>query len=87
MIDQSIFDNLSAGQSFEEVCQILGYPNSLISSETAQLEPGITINPLKTEMYEWIADNGDSIRILFKQDALNDKVYLPSQDSPVVKGE
>ena len=78
MPDTSQFEHLSSGQSFEEVCQILGDPTTLLSSETAQIEPGIPLNALKSDLYEWQNDNGDVIRILFKRNVLNDKVFTPA---------
>ena len=71
------FDTLAKGQCYDEVCAVLGEPTTLISSETAQIEPGIVGGAVQSELYEWCYDNGDVIRILFKQGALNDKVFFP----------
>ena len=77
MSNKNTFEELTAGQSFEELCQTLGNPTEHISSEVAQIEPGITGGVLNSELYEWFFDSGDSIRVLFKQNKLNDKVYFP----------
>ena len=72
------FNKLLQGQTFEEVCKILGDPTTLLSSETAQMEPGIPLNALQSNMYEWRSNEANIIRILFKQNTLNDKVLLPA---------
>jgi len=72
MITLNHFDALQRGTSYEQACKILGEEGALISSETAQIEPGITVMALLTEIFEWRSEDGSSIRLLFKRDKLNE---------------
>jgi len=72
MITLQQFDALERGMSYKQACQILGEEGALISSESAQIEPGIQVMALQTEIFEWRNEDGASIRLMFKQDALNE---------------
>ena len=67
------FDQIQAGMSFEEVVELLGGEGALLSSSTAQLEPGITVAPLVTEVHEWGDDLGAHVRIMFGNGLVRDK--------------
>ena len=81
MYDTLVFDSLENGVSLEAVCQQLGEPTCLVSNEIAQMEPGITINTVQSEIYEWVIQDGPILRILFRQDKLSDKVLLNNQEA------
>ncbi len=72
-------DDLALGSSYEEICQILGEPTTLVSEEIAQMEPGITINSVNSALFEWVQDNGNCIRLLFRQGKLSDKAMIPAE--------
>ena len=48
MVTMAKYDKLHKGMNYEEVCEILGSPGELISSETAQIEPGIVTFAIQT---------------------------------------
>lgn len=72
MVSLARFTSLERNMSYEDVRGIFGEPGSLISSETAQIEPGLTVDSILTEVYEWSGKEGGSSRVMFKRDRLND---------------
>jgi hypothetical protein len=66
------YGELESGMSYEEACGVLGEEGVLISSEAAQLEPGIKINEVLSEIFEWQGSEGGSARLLFKRNRLKD---------------
>lgn len=72
MITQSQFNKVHKGMSYQEVCDILGGPGELLSSETAQIEPGITALAMVTDLYEWRNDDDSWVRLMFSQNQLHD---------------
>ena len=72
MITLEQFNALERDMSYEEAREVLGEHGTLISSETAQLELGIPVGSLLSEIYEWRNEDTSIIRLLFKGDRLND---------------
>ena len=72
MITQAHYDKLHKGMEYEEVCELLGSPGELISSETAQIEPGITAFAMQTDLYEWRNPDDSWVRLMFNQGQLHD---------------
>ena len=72
MITLEQFDCLKRGITYEQAREFLGEEGTLISSETAQIEPGIQLMGLQTEIFEWRNEDGASVRLLFKRNKLNE---------------
>lgn len=74
MITAAEFNKLHKGMSYEEVRGILGGPGELISSETAQIEPGLKVFAIQTDLYEWRNSDDSWVRLMFNQGQLHDAV-------------
>jgi hypothetical protein len=72
MITLAQFESLERGMDYEEVCAVLGGGGELISSESAQIEPGIAVLSVQTDLYEWRNENDSWIRLMFNQHQLSD---------------
>ena len=72
MITLAQFESLEKDMDYEEVCEILGGPGELLSSESAQIEPGIQVLAVVTDLYEWRNEDGSWVRLMFNQKSLND---------------
>ena len=71
MITSDQFESLERDMSYDEACEVLGQQGTLISSEVAQIEPGIRVDSLVSEIFEW-QDADIIVRLLFKRGRLND---------------
>ena len=71
MVTLTQFSALQRDMSYEKVCEHFGETGTLISSETAQIEPGLTFDSILTEVLEWSGQEGGACRIMFKSDRLN----------------
>jgi len=72
-LTQQNFDAIERGMTFPEVCAILGEPDLLSDEQKAQLEPGILVSSLASEVYEW-RQGERLVRVLFTNGTMNDKV-------------
>jgi len=72
----SQFEALHEGMTLDEAVEIMGSDGELISSEAAQIEPGIKFLQQVTNIYEWKDDANHSIRLMFVRDALQEKVQF-----------
>lgn len=72
MITLAQFEALEKDMDYEEVCTVLGGGGELLSSENAQIEPGIQVMSVVTDLYEWRNEDGSWIRLMFNQKRLND---------------
>ncbi|MCL4216147.1 MAG: hypothetical protein KJ052_03965 [Candidatus Hydrogenedentes bacterium] len=72
-LSRAKFDQIQAGLTVEDVAELLGGEGALLSSSTAQLEPGITVAPLVTEVHEWSDDHGARVRVMFGNGLVRDK--------------
>ena len=72
MITLSQFESLEKKMDYEEVCAILGGAGELISSESAQIEPGLQVLSVVTDLVEWRNEDGSWIRLMFNQKRLSD---------------
>jgi Cu/Ag efflux pump CusA len=70
------FDALQEGMTHDEAVEIMGSDGELISSEAAQIEPGIKLLQQVTNIYEWKDDENHSIRLMFVRDTLQEKVQF-----------
>jgi hypothetical protein len=72
-INASSYDSLQKGMSYEQVAKTLGSRGTLVSSNTAQMEPGIRVATMTTEVYRWKNREGASIMAMFGHGKLRDK--------------
>lgn len=72
-INKSTYDRLLPGMSYADVTHVLGCDGELLSAHQAQIEPGIPVDAMETEVYEWKSTNGGSIRVMFGHGALREK--------------
>ncbi len=70
------FDALHEGMTYDEAVEAMGSDGTLISSEAAQIEPGIKLLQQVTNIYEWKDDANHAIRLMFVRDALHEKVHF-----------
>jgi hypothetical protein len=69
----SDFDMLESGMSYDEVVARLGRPGTLLSDNIAQIEPGIIVGSMETEVYEWQNEDGSTLRVMFGHGRLRGK--------------
>ncbi len=69
----NIYKSLGNGITVSQAETLIGDPGSLLSSETAQIEPGLTLLEQQTEIYEWSDEGNRSIRLMFVRGLLHDK--------------
>jgi len=65
-------DSLRQGMSLDDACAILGDDYTALEQDQAQLEPGIFMNAVTSELYEW-RRGASVVRVLFVDGRLNDK--------------
>lgn len=70
------FDTLQEGMTYDEAEEVMGSEGELISSEAAQIEPGIKLLQQVTNIYEWKDDADHTIRLMFIRDTLQEKVQF-----------
>ncbi|MBN4046892.1 hypothetical protein JYT90_01085, partial [bacterium AH-315-P07] len=69
-------DALERAMSYEEARDIIGEEGTLISSESARIEPGLHMMSLHTEIFEWQNEDNSVMRLLFKSDRLNEMTQV-----------
>ena len=69
------FENVANGMSYDEVCAMLGEPTRLLDQANANIEPGLTLNALNTQLFEWEMES-TVYRVLFTNGTVNDKSHF-----------
>lgn len=75
-ISAANYDRLASGMMYDEVTAILGSPGVLVSSHKAQIEPGIVVDAMETEVYRWEDEQGGVIQVMFGHGKLREKSQL-----------
>ena len=72
------YDQVEKGMTLEEVEAILGEEGEIVSGHTAQIEPGIPIGVMDTQVREWQLDDGTVVRVMFGGGNVREKTRLPA---------
>ena len=67
------YEKLEHDMKYEDVCKLLHGEGVILSHETEDLIPGLDVNHMDSDVYEWKNADGSALRILFTDDTVNDK--------------
>jgi hypothetical protein len=70
------YDQLKKGMTLDEVEAILGEEGEIVSGHTAQIEPGIPIGVMDTQIREWELADGSVVRVMFGAGIVREKTIL-----------
>ncbi|MDP7639741.1 MAG: hypothetical protein QGG73_08505 [Candidatus Hydrogenedentes bacterium] len=69
------YEKLEHDMKYEDVCKLLHGEGTLLSHETEHLIPGLNMNHMDSDVYEWKNADGSFVRVLFTDDTVNDKTH------------
>lgn len=58
-------EKISQGMTTEEVAALLGEEGEIVSGHGAQIEPGIPIGVMTTQIRQWTCSDGAVLRVMF----------------------
>ncbi len=67
------YEELKHDTKYEDVCKRLHGEGTLLSHETEDLIPGLVVNHMDSDVYEWKNADGSFVRVLFTDETVNDK--------------
>lgn len=70
------YDKLQKGMALDEVQAIFGEEGEIVSGHAAQIEPGIPIGVMNTQIRDWQLDDGTVVRVMFGEGKVREKVLL-----------
>ena len=67
------YEKLEHDMKYEDVCKLLHGEGAIFSHTTEDVIPGLDLNRMDSDVYEWKNDDGSALRVLFTHDTVNDK--------------
>lgn len=71
-----VLEKLKQGMTHEEVEEILGEEGEIVSGHAAQIEPGIPVGVMTTQIRQWQCDDGSIVRVMFGDGKVRETVHL-----------
>ncbi len=72
-MSNSDFEQIVVGMTFEDVAELFGEEGDFVSGHDAQIEPGIPVGAMNTEIREWQCADGSTVRIMFGAGKVREK--------------